>query len=1092
MQISRLWGVGLVVGLLVCLLSLAVPASADTLSWSAEPIPGTAGNILGPDGVDIRDMAVASDGTTIYAALGDSLPDNVIFASADAGLTWVALDVPVAADLVAVAPDDAGVVAVARTSPPVVYVTAGDGSAWDSLGVVKAADGAAATAIYDIAVSVGSAGMRYLAASGREAGGAANVWYCDISAEVPAWKETGTLPGFSSASTVRAVAFSPAFPADGVMVAVGETDNVSVNLELFSFSSLAWNLDAGFDGYPLTIVEDDGITDLTSASVSLAPDYLADDAAKRVAFVGLTIEGAPGARAASGIYRLEDTIVEALETGIDIHSVAFDGAGLVAGSYDNNTVYRSPDPLTKTPDVNATSPLKSPGGENKVVVAWAGADAVAGTSGNESAFAVSGESDRAFNDISLIDTSLNRLTDVAVSPDGDRVYLVTDDGEDLSLWCRNASWARVLSRPDTTGYIIRLAPEDAGVVYLAQRGAEAVYWSQDGGETGWLARPCGIEIRDLAVESASVAYVLNIEGEVTGTDDAGRSWGKAEPTGLDDDTGYTLVSAGENNLLAGSTNGLVAYSTDGSSSWSLIPQALPRGSGNVQVIAGADFAANKIIYAASDRPRRGIFRWQIGVSGNWQDIFNNVVTGGIYGLATDGSTLYALEVNPNNNQSTLWQCLSPTTASYASSSWEPRSTTTGTDATDTEVLLGAPPQALKVSSGGKLWAIKTNGTNRLYSITDIMTVLKLDSPEPEFTNPVNTVTGIANEINFIWGRPFTATGYQLYIAYGEDFTQLATTITVPSEQPTVMVPVGPDRDGDARVSFMAGTTYYWRVRVTRPLYHLYSETRSFTVASLTVLPPVIIERPPPAVITIPPSPPVVVPFPEIKIVPPPSPPEPAVPAPSPPEPVVPSLPAALISTAYIWVIIGIGALMVLTVIFLVLMTFVDSFLIWWLQKARYRWSRIRRKWCEAKYLPRALPLVASLVDVGTSLEQVTWTMDGPFHLFDAISYPQTVWARKKDDCDGFAILAAALLKQCEPGSHPVLLTAMFRPMRRSHTVCCFSVPGAGLWFFDNHLLRRGHFREYADVIREIKGEASLVCWDVVDPDTLRTIEFHIV
>jgi hypothetical protein len=118
-------------------------------------------------------------------------------------------------------------------------------------------------------------------------------------------------------------------------------------------------------------------------------------------------------------------------------------------------------------------------------------------------------------------------------------------------------------------------------------------------------------------------------------------------------------------------------------------------------------------------------------------------------------------------------------------------------------------------------------------------------------------------------------------------------------------------------------------------------------------------------------------------------------------------------------------------------------------------------------------------------------MDGPFHLFDAISYPQTVWAKKKDDCDGFAILAAALLKQWEIGSKPVLITAMLRPMRRSHTVCGFNVPGAGLWFFDNATLHRGHFGSYADIVTEFKGKAKLVCWDMVDSDTLQTIEFHI-
>jgi hypothetical protein len=135
-------------------------------------------------------------------------------------------------------------------------------------------------------------------------------------------------------------------------------------------------------------------------------------------------------------------------------------------------------------------------------------------------------------------------------------------------------------------------------------------------------------------------------------------------------------------------------------------------------------------------------------------------------------------------------------------------------------------------------------------------------------------------------------------------------------------------------------------------------------------------------------------------------------------------------------------------------------------------------------------VASTLADIDTYLKQVTWTMDGPFHLFDAISYPQTVWAKKKDDCDGFAILAAALLQQWEPGAKSVLLTAMLRPMRRSHTVCAFLVPGAGLWFFDNNLLRRGHYRTYAEIAAEVRGNAKLVCWDVVDPDTLQALEFH--
>ncbi|MGB2828319.1 MAG: hypothetical protein WBC50_09045, partial [Dehalococcoidales bacterium] len=143
------------------------------------------------------------------------------------------------------------------------------------------------------------------------------------------------------------------------------------------------------------------------------------------------------------------------------------------------------------------------------------------------------------------------------------------------------------------------------------------------------------------------------------------------------------------------------------------------------------------------------------------------------------------------------------------------------------------------------------------------------------------------------------------------------------------------------------------------------------------------------------------------------------------------------------------------------------------------------------YEKQPLPVADSLEQIEALLKQVTWTMDGPLHLFDAVGYPQTVWAKKRDDCDGFAVLAAALLRQWQPETNPVLITAMLRPVRKSNAVCAFNVPGAGLWFFDNYTLRRGRYRTYADIATEVQGKARMVCWDVVDPDTLQTLEFHV-
>ena len=169
---------------------------------------------------------------------------------------------------------------------------------------------------------------------------------------------------------------------------------------------------------------------------------------------------------------------------------------------------------------------------------------------------------------------------------------------------------------------------------------------------------------------------------------------------------------------------------------------------------------------------------------------------------------------------------------------------------------------------------------------------------------------------------------------------------------------------------------------------------------------------------------------------------------------------------------------------------IDFFLRWWLFSGRYLWSRLRRRLFEKRYLGTALPAVNSLEEIADRLERITWTMDSPLHLYDAISYPETVWSKKKDDCDGFAVLAAKLLQKLQPDAKPVLITAILSPVRNSHTVCGFSNADRTLGFFDNSSLRRGDFKKYADIVAKIKGDARLVCWDVRNPVTFEIVEFH--
>jgi hypothetical protein len=170
---------------------------------------------------------------------------------------------------------------------------------------------------------------------------------------------------------------------------------------------------------------------------------------------------------------------------------------------------------------------------------------------------------------------------------------------------------------------------------------------------------------------------------------------------------------------------------------------------------------------------------------------------------------------------------------------------------------------------------------------------------------------------------------------------------------------------------------------------------------------------------------------------------------------------------------------------------VNWFLTWWLRSGRYGWSKLYRRIYESKYLSTTLPEVNTLTEIQGCLKKINWTMDGPLHLYDSISYPETVWARKKDDCDGFAILSSTLLHKWIPNSKSVLLTVIIRPVKRSHTVCVFSLPGKKLRVFDNASLHDEEYDTYTAIMSKIsKNKGRLVCWDVRDPQTFDIVEFH--
>ncbi len=122
----------------------------------------------------------------------------------------------------------------------------------------------------------------------------------------------------------------------------------------------------------------------------------------------------------------------------------------------------------------------------------------------------------------------------------------------------------------------------------------------------------------------------------------------------------------------------------------------------------------------------------------------------------------------------------------------------------------------------------------------------------------------------------------------------------------------------------------------------------------------------------------------------------------------------------------------------------------WLCGPRYYWSKFVRVCFESKYKKNViLPKVNTLFDIQQELTKISWTQDNIWKLFDVISYPETVYATKHDDCDGFATLVIHLLKQLNIKGY--YYTYIPRNWKQAHTICVFRYKSF-IYAFDNSYL----------------------------------------
>jgi hypothetical protein len=588
---------------------------------------------------------------------------------------------------------------------------------------------------------------------------------------------------------------------------------------------------------------------VAKADIALPSSFLGSDPGERVAFTAIA-----GGSSGGGVGRVVDSYLVQFMTWNSgdegqCGSIAYNSDQLVVGDYVESQVYACADPWATYPKFTRLNSLKQPGGPTtgaKVVVAWSGDKAVAGTSGDESAFSVSTDDGYAFNDISMIDTAITTLNDVAVSADGTMLYVAsydtTDTGtNDVSIWLKGSSWMRVYKALDIAtakaAYIIRVAPEDGSVVYLSSKTTTDMWLSKDAGKTLWKKIPSyklGL-VQDFYVVSADVVYAIDAD-ECSKTINGGASW--ATQKSLDGLTAAkTVIVADNGDILVGGT-GKVAFSKDGGSTFTRILDTTDADP--VHIVPHPDYADNNKIYiAAGDEIERGkadkhtTWSSKEPTSGD-MDIPSDYDA---YGIAQHNGWVYVLTGNSSNSR--IYRALNLETGATADlCNWSYSSTVIAGYSLYT---MQATPKALKQYKGANFWAVATGGlySNQIVGYSDAGTTgPTLKSPDEGETIAVNPVNGRAYNVPFTWEKyPLSwITECQLQICTDAAFEDEVYNKTFTVDSNTITKVIGPLGATNQIVEFMPGMTYYWRVRVSNTSYGPWvgpwSASSTFKVAPL--------------------------------------------------------------------------------------------------------------------------------------------------------------------------------------------------------------------------------------------------------------------
>ncbi len=865
-------------------------ASPDSLKWSIVDTPSEDDFVVvSPSEVNV--LALASD--AVFYAL--DIPNGEVYRSTDGGVTWkndmtqALLDegATLPAWDLAVAPDDPDLVAVVTDARQEVYVSDDGGETWVDTQLSGATGWDASLFVADIDISEEYDGSREIAVGTRDptdatAGG--DVWALR-GGMIAAWKAQELEINSVVGGDVTSLRFSPDYDDDRTVVAIASDTNdtyLCTGVRDTTLETTEWTVTV-----PASVViqgspgGSPAESEIIFSDLALPAEYSGNDEDTRVLYAAYASN-----TAADDVFRIEDDKVYRLNIDdgdpVAVASIAYRRGQLLVGEVAGEAASASAllhvtfEPEENTPDWQ--EPHKPPTGgltsnSANAQVAWnsRGTVAYCGTSTNdvltaadwadatwpgqaqdESALSVSYDDCDTWNQLSLIDTDMERLCDYYVileevgdETEYDTLFLTSVSvgaGYD-SVWRSTSdplgeTWQRVWcfdSLSDDT-ILWRAPDEDNEIVFLASRGSDYARYSQDEGQTWdlfWRRFPDNIT--DMAVVDDELFYVLDddLVNKCTWDDDRGL-WDWEMDIETDLLSGYSIAVSGHDYVFVGDDGdeGKIAYSADGAETFQHL-EAIPEV-GKVRVCPDEEFYKNRYIYAASDDTSSDIYRWTIRGSTDWRQLY--APHRSFVGLAQESGVLYGA-YGPGVDRT-----LVPRLQIVKEYIW---------DSLTVDLAAGATfrPGTLRALTLAKesvdLWAID----DRSYDFASDQGCLWTYSDAFALQTPWPTIPAIGEGIScdpcgcdastfcFSWRRLPDAERYDLWIAIDEQFEHVIAMIDnlTPDDccNPSWCTDEVPLR-------FVCGETYYWVVRSAsttedEPVHSRWSPPMTFVVQAGTTI-----------------------------------------------------------------------------------------------------------------------------------------------------------------------------------------------------------------------------------------------------------------